>query len=550
MTVYPTGPQDSIVYTLTSADGNVAVFNDPDDSDYVGQAKVTGLDDAEIRASVEDRSSADGAIQGDNYQSGRPIVLNVEINASSPTDRNQKFQKMKRASRALREDATLSFTPDGGLASQVSVRKNGPVRRSEDSAGMLGKYQVPLYSADPAIVSETLHTDTGTTGIETITNQGDGDAFPVMTITLTSASTPSIGNLTTGGSVDLTVPAPGTSATLVLTTGELGLADGKFSNPNGLAVDSSGNVYVADESNNRVQKFNSSGVHQWSSGSFGTGDGQFSAPRFVATDGTHVWVADAANVRVQKLLCSTGAYVSKFGSSGTGNGQFGAFSGPAGIALDSGGNIYVCDPGNLRVQKFNSSHVYQAQVGTGGTGNGQFSAPGPHGIASNGTDIWVCDSGNHRVQKFLAAMTYSAQFGSNGSTDGLFSYPWSISIDSGGSIYVADFTTRVQTFNSSGVYQRKFTSPQENPGIALQSGATTPLWLTTPTQNTLNKYTIGTSATYTLDFKNRTVTLDSANAYSTVNVPITHWWSLAPGDNSIFVSGVTSWTIEWRDAWD
>jgi len=88
-------------------------------------------------------------------------------------------------------------------------------------------------------------------------------------------------------------------------------------------------------------------VSQW--GRQGTSDGEFSHPLSVAvaTDGS-VYVADRSNDRIQKFT-SAGVFVSQWGTPGTGDGQFNA---PLGIAVASDGSVYVADYGNHRVQKF------------------------------------------------------------------------------------------------------------------------------------------------------------------------------------------------------
>src|SRR5829696_8973941 len=78
--------------------------------------------------------------------------------------------------------------------------------------------------------------------------------------------------------------------------------DGQLSNPQGVATDAQGNVYVADRNNNRIQKFNASGgfITKW--GSAGSGDGQFISPLGVAIDSSgYVYVADSGNNRIQKF---------------------------------------------------------------------------------------------------------------------------------------------------------------------------------------------------------------------------------------------------------
>ena len=106
-------------------------------------------------------------------------------------------------------------------------------------------------------------------------------------------------------------------------------------------------------------------------------------------------------------------FVGKFGSNGSGNGQF-SFTGGntngqnnCGIAVDAS-YIYVLDPGNSRVQKFNrTTFAYISQFGSVGSGDGQFSSPVD--IHVDASYIYVLDRGNNRVQRFTLAGAYDAQ---------------------------------------------------------------------------------------------------------------------------------------------
>ena len=114
--------------------------------------------------------------------------------------------------------------------------------------------------------------------------------------------------------------------------GAFGLGNGQFNQPFGVAVDASGNVYVADTRNHRIQKFSNAGAYlaQW--GTEGSGPGQFELPYAVATDaGGNVYVADTYNSRVQKFTAA-GAFLTEWGSAGNAPGQF---SKPVGIAVDA-----------------------------------------------------------------------------------------------------------------------------------------------------------------------------------------------------------------------
>jgi DNA-binding beta-propeller fold protein YncE len=116
-----------------------------------------------------------------------------------------------------------------------------------------------------------------------------------------------------------------------------------------VAVDNSGNVYVADTGNHRIQKFTPTGVFISALGARGTGDGQFDSPSGVTTSASeNLYVADTGNDRIQKFT-SAGLFVTKWGSYGSGNSQFDS---PKGLAFGPTGNLFVADTGNERIQVF------------------------------------------------------------------------------------------------------------------------------------------------------------------------------------------------------
>jgi len=213
-----------------------------------------------------------------------------------------------------------------------------------------------------------------------------------------------------------------------------------FSSPTGIAVDGSGNVYVADTDNDRIQKFSSNGTFLTKWGSSGTGDGQFKSPRGIAIDGSdNVYVSDEQNCRIQKFS-SNGTFLTKWGSSGSGDGQF---QFPDGIAIDSSGNVYVADGANYRIQKFSSDGSFLAKWGSYGSGDGQFKDP--TGIAIDGSgNVYVADGYyNDRIQKFSSNGTFLTKWGSYD--------PTGIAIDGSGNVYVADtYYSRIQKFSSNG----------------------------------------------------------------------------------------------------
>ena len=235
----------------------------------------------------------------------------------------------------------------------------------------------------------------------------------------------------------------------------IGTGDGQVLTPRAIAIDPSDNVFVADQ-NDRVQKFNSSGVFQFKFATGGSSFGAVVAVSGVAVNRTtgDIYVTDGFPDRtsgiVQKFN-SSGVFQTAWGTApGSGNGQF--INGAGGVAVDSAGNVYVTDLGNHRVEKFTPAGSFISSWGSSGTGNGQFSAP--EGIAIDLTDnVYVADTGNHRVQKFNTSGTFVTKWGTNGTGDGQFDTPWGVSVDGLGDVYVADTNNnRIQKFSPTGTF--------------------------------------------------------------------------------------------------
>ncbi len=230
--------------------------------------------------------------------------------------------------------------------------------------------------------------------------------------------------------------------------GSSGTSNGLFNFPWGIAVDSSGNVYVADASDDRIQKFNSNGgfITKW--GSYGSGNGQFIGPWGIAVDSSgNVYVVDSENNRIQKFT-SSGSFITKW----TG-GYF-----PVGAAVDSSINVYVVDQTRENIQKYSSTGSFITEWGSYGSGNGQFKDPWGIAVDSSG-NVYVADSENNRIQKFNSSGTFITEWGGCCSPDGYFDYPVGIAIDLSGNVYVADFSNhRIQKFDSNGNFITKWGS--------------------------------------------------------------------------------------------
>ena len=178
--------------------------------------------------------------------------------------------------------------------------------------------------------------------------------------------------------------------------GSHGEGDGQFVWPTALAVDSKGNVYVADEWLNRITIFSRDGDYLSKWGTAGSGDGELDRPAGLAVDADdNVLVVDSRNNRVQKFT-SDGKYISQFGTAGDGPGQLNM---PWGIDLGPDGSVFVADWRNDRIQQFSADGQWQASFGHSGSDIGQFNRPTGVGVDQDG-DIYVADWLNNRVQVF------------------------------------------------------------------------------------------------------------------------------------------------------
>src|SRR5262249_6650893 len=164
--------------------------------------------------------------------------------------------------------------------------------------------------------------------------------------------------------------------------GSAGTGEGQFTAPSGIAADSKGHVYVSDGlivgGPDRIEEVSDRGAFFRPCGSKAFGEGQLNEPQGLAIDSKgNVWVADRWNQRIDEFS-ETGTFISKIGGpSGSGAGQL---IEPQGVAVDSSGNVWVADTGNSRVQEFTEKGGFVSPVGPKGSGNGQLSEPGGGGL--------------------------------------------------------------------------------------------------------------------------------------------------------------------------
>jgi sugar lactone lactonase YvrE len=284
----------------------------------------------------------------------------------------------------------------------------------------------------------------------------------------------SAGNLYVVESMNCTIrkfSQTGVVTTLAGLAGIAGSADGTggaagFNYPQGIAADRAGNLYVADASNHVIRKATPDGVVTTLAGKArepgwadGTGSAaSFNVPAGVAVDGTgNVYVADSGNCTIRKVsqagVVTTLAGLARTYGSADGTGSDARFAYPAGVAVDSSGNIYVADWGNQTIRKVTQAGVVTTLAGLNrspGSADGTGSAARfsyPRGVAADSADnLYVPDTYNHTIRKVTlngVVTTLAGQPGVPGSADGTggaagFNMPSGVAADSVGNLYVAD----------------------------------------------------------------------------------------------------------------
>jgi tripartite motif-containing protein 71 len=218
--------------------------------------------------------------------------------------------------------------------------------------------------------------------------------------------------------------------TLVTAWGSNGADDGQFSFLLGIGADAFGFVYAADFERNRINKFDSHGsfVLQWAT-ELPIG------PAGVAVDAQgNVYVVNhRAHVHQLQKFDGDGQLLAAWGTNGSGEGQIGAGtrSGPEDLAIDLQGNVYVADRVNNRILKFDSNGVYLRTIGRpGANGRGELQGPGDITVDRRG-NIYVVDA--TFLQKFDATGAFVAQWST---LDGPFEKAGEVMADAEGNLYV------------------------------------------------------------------------------------------------------------------
>jgi RHS repeat-associated protein len=286
----------------------------------------------------------------------------------------------------------------------------------------------------------------------------------------------------TGNTIETTTPGSNKSASnppvYTSSFGSFGDGNGEFSEPEGgLATDSSGDVWVSDTENSRLEEFNSKNEFVRSVGSSGEGAGQFKTTYGVTVDSKgDVWATDTGNDRVEEFT-SEGAFIKAFGwgvsngenkfevctSScregirGSGNGEFDI---PEGIVVNSSGDIFVADRANRRVQEFNSADEYVRSIAQSEEKEGPFDVA----LDSSG-DLWVAYGWDNKVGEFNSEGKLLRTWGTTGSEAGKLKDPYDIAVGPEGYVWLAEYgNNRVQVFTTSGEYKYEFGNKGNGPG--------------------------------------------------------------------------------------
>ena len=206
-----------------------------------------------------------------------------------------------------------------------------------------------------------------------------------------------------------------------------------FIQPRGVAITPDNFILVTDD--HKIQKLTMDGKLVASVGQEGSKPLEFDSPWDITTSPTtgQIYVADCDNHRIQVLNPDL-TFSYSFGSIGSAEGQF---SYPRFIAIENQGLVYVSDSGNNRIQVFTSEGKYVSQFGTYGSGPGQLR--NPTGLVINNNLLYVAEEYNHCVSIFTTNGLFVSRFGKEGNKKDQFDRPRDIALDNKGYLYICDY---------------------------------------------------------------------------------------------------------------
>lgn len=414
-------------------------------------------------------------------------------------------------------------------------------------------------------------------GNNTAGYSGDGGAPTAAQLNFPTGIAYSKGNLYVVDSANnvVRVISGGVITTFAGTAGAAGFAgDGaaatsaNLSNPSAVAVDSSGNVYIADTGNNVIRQVNTSGIINTFAGNYSmgpgyTGDGgaatngELDAPTGVAVDSSgNVYMTDSVNNLVRKVTAGNFSTIIGIGATGQ------SLNHPNGLLVDSKGAVYVSDTSH-RVLKYANSAL-TTFAGTGDVGYAGDNGPAakavlnnPVGLAMDAAgNVYIADPNEFRIRvvntagiiSTIAGSGHVGYVGDGGSAlTAYLNFPNGVCVDSAGNIYIADtennvvrmLTIPAPVIAANGVVSSASFLPMLAPG-ALASIAGTNLATSTPPAAAAPLPTILAGATVSVNGRNAPILYASPTLIN-FQVP----WETATGGASVTVSvaGVASNTI-------
>ncbi|MEI8280041.1 MAG: T9SS type A sorting domain-containing protein [Bacteroidota bacterium] len=358
--------------------------------------------------------------------------------------------------------------------------------------------------------------------------------------------------------------------------------------PAGIVLDPAGNLYIADNANQRVRKVSPSGIIKTIAGNTiagYTGDGgidtvaQLNTPRGLAMDlAGNLYIADANNHCIRKI--NTSGIITTI--AGNGIPGFYGDNGPAAscylnfpssIACDASGNIYVSDLNNQRIRKIASSGIITTIAGTGVQGyngdnilaiNAQLN--NPTGIATDAAgDLYIADEYSHRVRKIdhitnmITTIAGTGNWGFNGdggpATNALLSAPYGVCVDPMGNVYIAEYSNqRIRKVTPSGIISTVVgngvatyggdggpaSSAQVNNPVAVITDANGNLYIDDQGNNRIRKMVAPPSVTLTVSPSN--IVCASANIVFTATASNTSSTTFQWVKNGNVIPGVTGST--------
>ena len=244
--------------------------------------------------------------------------------------------------------------------------------------------------------------------------------------------------------------------------GSAGSAPGQFGSVQNIVVDSSGNIFVGDGANSRIQKFDSKGqfLLQWEIvnpiGDVNEGNGVPHLAMGINPNG-NVYVGTGVNESIIQIFSPEGNFISEWTDPFDGWAYsihlVPDFHGISGIVFDSNGNIFVANGNHDQISKFSSSGEFLTWWGNDyeewkSTENGKFGRLLDIATDSSG-NVYAIDYDNNRIQKFSNTGQFIKKWGTEGTGDNQFRWPTAISVDSSDFVYVTD-SDKIRKFDSDG----------------------------------------------------------------------------------------------------